>query len=97
IDQWSSPYAILAISFVICFACLFAFVYIFYILFTFGNYRMEIKIENNLLFDVSKICRVCLSEKEQMRSVFMQDESTGQSMILAEMLMGFSAVQMTHQ
>ncbi|VEN61635.1 unnamed protein product [Callosobruchus maculatus] len=54
---------------------------------------MEIKIENNLLFDVSKICRVCLSEKEQMRSVFMQDESTGQSMILAEMLMGFSAVQ----
>lgn len=55
---------------------------------------MEIKIDNDVnLFDVSKICRTCLTEKSDMRSVFMQDESTGQSTILAEMLMGFSSVQ----
>lgn len=55
---------------------------------------MEIKIDNDVnLFDVSKICRTCLTEKSDMRSVFMLDESTGQSTSLAEMLMGFSSVQ----
>lgn len=55
---------------------------------------MEIKIDNDVnLFDVSKICRTCLTEKSDMRSLFMQDETTGQTAILAEMLMGFSSVQ----
>ncbi|KAJ8956839.1 hypothetical protein NQ318_014253 [Aromia moschata] len=53
---------------------------------------MEVKVDSNV-FDISKICRACLTEKGEMRSVFMQDESTGQAMILAEMLMGFSSVQ----
>ncbi|KAJ8967812.1 hypothetical protein NQ314_002621 [Rhamnusium bicolor] len=53
---------------------------------------MEVKVDPNV-FDISKICRTCLTEKGEMRSVFMQDESTGQAMILAEMLMGFSSVQ----
>lgn len=57
---------------------------------------MEVKNEtqtNN--FDINKICRACLTEKGEMRSVFMQDETTGQAMILAEMLMGFSSVQVS--
>lgn len=55
---------------------------------------MEIKIDAEVnLFDVSKICRTCLTEKSDMRSVFMRDDSTGHSAILAEMLMGFSSVQ----
>lgn len=53
---------------------------------------MEVKLDTNI-FDINKICRTCLTEKGEMRSVFMQDETTGQAMILAEMLMGFSSVQ----
>lgn len=44
-------------------------------------------------FDINKICRACLSEKGEMRSVFLADETIGQAMRLAEMIMGFSAVQ----
>lgn len=54
-----------------------------------ANAEMEEKIE----FDVSKVCRACLTEKEEMRSVFMADESIGQQMHLAEMIMGFTNVQ----
>lgn len=54
---------------------------------------MEVKIDESTLFDISKICRTCLTEKAEMRSIFMQDESTGHSVILAEMLMGFASVQ----
>ncbi|KAK4879259.1 hypothetical protein RN001_007405 [Aquatica leii] len=44
-------------------------------------------------FDISKICRACLTEKGEMRSVFLADESIGQTMRLSEMIMGFSSVQ----
>lgn len=54
---------------------------------------MEIKIDNDVnLFDVNKICRTCLTDKTDMRPVFMQDDSTGPTS-LAEMLMGFTSVQ----
>lgn len=53
---------------------------------------MEVKHDPNQ-FDISKICRACLTEKEEMRSVFVADESIGQAMILAEMIMGFTSVQ----
>ncbi|CAG9813870.1 unnamed protein product [Phaedon cochleariae] len=54
---------------------------------------MEVKIDSAGLFDISKICRACLTERQDMRSVFMQDEATGQSLILAEMIRDFSTVQ----
>lgn len=44
-------------------------------------------------FDINKICRACLSEKGEMRSVFLADETIGQAMRLADMIMGFSTVQ----
>lgn len=50
---------------------------------------MEMKNE----FDINKICRACLTETGEMQSVFSADESIGQAMILAEMIMGFSNVQ----
>lgn len=53
---------------------------------------MEVKHDSNQ-FDINKICRTCLTEKEEMRSVFVADESIGQAMILAEMIMGFTSVQ----
>lgn len=53
---------------------------------------MEVKHDPNQ-FDINKICRACLTEKEEMRSVFVADESIGQAMILAEMMMGFTSVQ----
>lgn len=48
---------------------------------------------NSAQFDINKICRACLSEKSEMRSIFHPDETIGQAMILAEMIMGFSSVQ----
>ncbi|KAF5291845.1 hypothetical protein FQA39_LY14182 [Lamprigera yunnana] len=57
---------------------------------------MDIKTEqmqHQQQFDISKICRTCLSEKGEMRSVFLDDESTGQAMRLSEMIMGFSNIQ----
>lgn len=53
---------------------------------------MEVKHDSSQ-FDISKICRACLTEKEEMRSVFVADESIGQTMILADMIMGFTSVQ----
>lgn len=44
-------------------------------------------------FDINKICRTCLREKGEMRSVFVADESFGQAIILADMIMGFTSVQ----
>lgn len=44
-------------------------------------------------FDINKICRTCLREKGEMRSVFVADESFGQAIILADMIMGFTNVQ----
>lgn len=34
-----------------------------------------------------------MTEKGEMRSVFVAEESIGQTMILAEMIMGFTSVQ----
>ncbi|XP_071052389.1 gastrula zinc finger protein XlCGF57.1-like [Onthophagus taurus] len=53
---------------------------------------MEVKSESSQ-FDMSKICRACLAEKEVMQSVFMPDESIGQTLPLAEMIMNFTNVQ----
>ena len=53
---------------------------------------MDMKNEPNR-FDINKICRTCLTEKEEMRSVFLADESIGQAMRLVEMIMDFSSVQ----
>lgn len=46
-------------------------------------------------FDINKICRACLTQMGEMHSVFLADESIGQAMILAEMIMGFTSVQVT--
>lgn len=48
---------------------------------------------NSAQFDLNKICRACLSERTEMRSIFHPDETIGQTTILAEMIMGFSSVQ----
>lgn len=56
---------------------------------------MEI-IKDNRNFDINKICRACLSEKDEMRSVFLTHEDVNQQhslRSLAEMLMGFTTVQ----
>lgn len=58
--------------------------------------NMDIKtnqMQQQTQFDVNKICRACLSEKGEMRSVFLVEESIGQTARLAEMIMGFSSVQ----
>lgn len=58
--------------------------------------KMDIKsasLQQQQQFDVSKICRACLTEKGEMRSVFLVDESIGQAIRLAEMIMGFSSIQ----
>lgn len=52
---------------------------------------MDVKNE----FDINKICRACLTEMGEMRSVFLADESIGQAMILADMMMGFTGVQVS--
>lgn len=53
---------------------------------------MDIKSESDQ-FNINKICRACLTEKEEMRSIFLSDESIGQAMQLADMIMEFTAVQ----
>lgn len=53
---------------------------------------MEVKHDPNQ-FDISKICRACLTEKGEMRSVFLAEESIGQTVVLAEMIMEFTSVQ----
>lgn len=53
---------------------------------------MDIKNETDQ-FNINKICRACLTEKEEMRSIFLSDESIGQAMQLADMIMGFSTIQ----
>lgn len=46
-------------------------------------------------FDINKICRACLTQMGEMHSVFIADESVGQAMILADMMMEFTSVQVT--
>lgn len=53
---------------------------------------MDIKNDTDQ-FNINKICRACLTEKGEMRSIFLPDESIGQAMQLADMIMGFSTVQ----
>lgn len=56
--------------------------------------RMEdIKPDPIIQIDLNKLCRTCLTENEQMRSVFVSDESTGQNLTIADMLMNFTNVQ----
>lgn len=50
---------------------------------------MDVKNE----FDINKICRACLTQMGEMRSVYLADESIGQAMILADMIMAFTNVQ----
>lgn len=48
-------------------------------------------------FDISKICRACLTEKDEMRSVFAGgDDTLAQGMRLAEILMEFSQIQVSY-
>lgn len=42
---------------------------------------------------IEKMCRTCLSEDNDMRSVFSIDESIGETLRLFEMLMSCAAVQ----
>lgn len=56
-------------------------------------YTMEVVKHDPSPFDINKICRTCLRDKGEMRSVFLADESIGQAVVLAEMIMGFSTVQ----
>lgn len=55
--------------------------------------QMQVKNETTNVFDINKICRACLTEKGEMRSVFLTDDSTGHAIILAEMISGISTVQ----
>ncbi|XP_045470208.1 zinc finger protein 2 homolog [Harmonia axyridis] len=56
---------------------------------------MEVKSEASAVFDVNNICRACLSDKGEMRSVFLtiDNPGTGRAMVIAEMMMGFCSVQ----
>lgn len=54
---------------------------------------MEIVKHDPTPFDINKICRTCLRDKGEMRSVFLADESIGQAVVVAEMIMGFTSVQ----
>lgn len=56
---------------------------------------MDIKNDTDQ-FNINKICRACLTEKEEMRSIFLSDESIGQTMQLADMIMGFSTIQVIY-
>lgn len=78
-EQSPPPFAFLWRSFIIVFVLVFPD-------------NMDMKNEPNQ-FDINKICRTCLTEKEEMRSVFLADESIGQAMRLVEMIMDFSSVQ----
>ncbi|CAH0557987.1 unnamed protein product [Brassicogethes aeneus] len=55
---------------------------------------MEVKLDP--VFDASKICRTCLNEKNEMRSLFFQDDSIGHSLALADMLMQMATLQITN-
>lgn len=56
---------------------------------------MEVKTEANSFFEISNICRACLCDKGEMRSIFLNIEipGTGRTMVIAEMMMAFSSVQ----
>lgn len=54
---------------------------------------MEVGKNDSNQFDINKICRTCLRDKGEMRSVFLAEESIGQAVVLADMIMGFSTVQ----
>lgn len=57
---------------------------------------VEVKQDAMVQIDLNKLCRTCLTENGEMRSVFMPDDSTGHPMIIADMLMGFTNVQVGH-
>lgn len=42
---------------------------------------------------LAKICRACLTEEGEMKSVFVSDERTGTTIHLAEMIMAYASVQ----
>ncbi|CAG9766011.1 unnamed protein product [Ceutorhynchus assimilis] len=43
--------------------------------------------------DLNKLCRACLNESSEMRSIFLPDSSTGESLVIADMLMDFANIQ----
>ncbi|XP_030765394.1 zinc finger protein 2 homolog [Sitophilus oryzae] len=53
----------------------------------------EIKTDTVAQIDLGKLCRTCLGENGEMRSVFMMEEATGQTMSMADMLMRFANVE----
>lgn len=42
---------------------------------------------------LTKICRACLTEEGEMKSVFIPDERAGTNLHLAEMIMAYASVQ----
>lgn len=54
---------------------------------------MEVVKNDQNHFDINKICRTCLRDKGEMRSIFLAEESIGQAVVLAEMIMGFTSIQ----
>ncbi|KAF7287155.1 hypothetical protein GWI33_002526 [Rhynchophorus ferrugineus] len=57
----------------------------------------DIKPDAVIQIDLNKLCRTCLTENDEMRSVFVPDESTGQNMTIADMLMNFTNVQVINE
>ncbi|KRT84052.1 zinc-finger associated domain containing protein, partial [Oryctes borbonicus] len=75
-------------QYAISFICLLDFYCVYVIILK----NMDIKSESDQ-FNINKICRACLTEKDEMRSIFLNEESIGQAMQLADMIMGFTTVQ----
>lgn len=42
---------------------------------------------------LTKICRACLTEEGEMKSVFVPDERAGTNIHLAEMIMAYASIQ----
>ncbi|ENN78673.1 hypothetical protein YQE_04845, partial [Dendroctonus ponderosae] len=45
--------------------------------------------------DLNKLCRSCLTESSELQSIFLSDNSTGTALLIADMLMDFTNVQIT--
>ncbi|XP_066260473.1 zinc finger protein 25-like [Euwallacea similis] len=56
----------------------------------------EVKPEE-VQFELNKLCRTCLTENSDMRSIFLPDSSTGEALVIANMLMDFTNIQINRE
>lgn len=45
--------------------------------------------------DLNKLCRACLSENSDMRNIFLPDASTGEDLVIADMLTNFTNIEVS--